>query len=88
MSRASKPFAGVLLRTLTGKRAAAAPSPAVAGFRPATVALAVAAAFMGVGNALGQPTGAQVISGQAILQQQGNSLLVTTQNAAGTNRSG
>src|SRR5262249_12264834 len=48
---------------------------------------AVAAAFMGVSSAFGQPTGAQAIQGQAQLTQQGNSLLVTTQNAAGTNRS-
>src|SRR3954469_10072792 len=68
-------------------RATCAPSPAVAGFRPAGVALAVAAAFMGVGSAFGQPTGANVIQGQALLQQQGSSLVVTTQNAAGTNRS-
>ena len=69
------------------RRIAAAPSPAVAGFRPAGVALAVAAAFMGAGDALAQPTGAQVLQGQALLKQQGNSLVVTTQNAAGTNRS-
>ncbi|MDB5871068.1 MAG: hypothetical protein JWQ07_510, partial [Ramlibacter sp.] len=62
-------------------------SPAVAGFRPAGVALAVAAAFMGAGQALGQPSVAQVIQGQASFAQQGNGLLVTTQNAAGTNRS-
>src|SRR3569832_2030269 len=68
-------------------RTASAPRPAVAGFRPAGVALAVAAAFMGAGNAFGQPTGAQVLQGQAALQQQGNTLLVNTQNAAGTNRS-
>lgn len=42
---------------------------------------------MGAGSAFAQPTGGQVIQGHAILQQQGNSLLVTTQNAAGTNRS-
>ncbi|HTH81279.1 MAG TPA: filamentous hemagglutinin N-terminal domain-containing protein, partial [Ramlibacter sp.] len=64
-----------------------AASPAVAGFRPADVALAIAAAFMGVTNAFGQPVGAQVVAGQALLKQQGNSLVVTTQNAAGTNRS-
>src|SRR5438094_3920999 len=69
------------------RRRAAAPSPAVAGFRPAGVALAVAAAFMGASSAFGQPVGAQAIQGQALLQRQGNSLVVTTQNAAGTNRS-
>ena len=68
-----------------GRRPAA--SPAVAGFRPAGFALAVAAAFMGAGDVWGQPTGAQAIQGQASLQRQGNSLVVTTQNAAGTNRS-
>lgn len=65
----------------------AAPSPAVAGFRPAGLALAVAAALMGMGSAFGQPTGAQAIQGQALLKQQGTSLVVTTQNAPGTNRS-
>ncbi|HEY8050373.1 MAG TPA: filamentous hemagglutinin N-terminal domain-containing protein, partial [Ramlibacter sp.] len=74
-------------RSLAARHVVAAPSPAVAGFRPAGVALAVAAAFMGVGTAFGQPTGAQAIQGQAFLQQQGTSLLVTTQNAVGTNRS-
>ncbi len=59
-----------------------------AGFRPAGVALAVAAAFMSVGNcAFGQPAGAQAIHGQASLVQQGNSLVVTTQNGPGTNHS-
>jgi filamentous hemagglutinin family protein len=61
--------------------------PVRAGFRPAGLALAVAAACLGASSAFGQPAGAQVIQGQAQLQQQGNSLVVTTQNAAGTNRS-
>jgi filamentous hemagglutinin family protein len=42
---------------------------------------------MGASNAFGQPAGAQAILGQAQLQQQGASLVVTTQNAVGTNRS-
>ena len=62
-------------------------TPAVAGFRPAGMALAVAAVFMGAGPAFAQPTGGQAIQGSAVLLQQGNSLLVTTQNAPGTNRS-
>src|SRR3990172_7826601 len=63
-------------------------SPVAAGFRPAGAALAIATAFMAVpqhGSA--QPAGAQVISGQASLAQQGNSLVVTTQNGAGTTHS-
>jgi len=35
-----------------------ASTPAVAGFRPAGMALALAAAFIGTGQALAQPTGA------------------------------
>src|SRR5437764_1022580 len=66
---------------------AAAASPAVAGFRPASLALAVAAAFCGAGAAFGQPVGPTVLQGQATLQQQGTSLVVNTQNAVGTNRS-
>ncbi|MEO5669701.1 MAG: hypothetical protein ABIR26_03315, partial [Ramlibacter sp.] len=59
-------------------------SPAVAGFRPAGAALAVAAAFSTF-SAYGQPAGAQAIFGAASLTQQGSNLLVTTQNGAGTN---
>ena len=63
-------------------------SPAAAGFRPAGVALAIAAAFMALADpASGQATGAQVIHGRASLQQQGNTLLITTQNGAGTRHS-
>ena len=64
-----------------------AATPALAGFRPAGLTLAVAAAFMGAGQALAQPAGARVIAGQASIVQQGTSLVVTTQNAQGTNRS-
>src|SRR5258706_9055895 len=77
----------VLVSTPKPCAARAWSSPAVSGFRPAEVTLAVAAAFMGGGQALAQPTGAQVIQGQASLVQQGTSLVVTTQNALGTNRS-
>jgi len=61
--------------------------PLAAGFRPAGVALALAAAFVPYGDVLAQPAGAQVIHGQASLQQQGNSLLVTTQNGPGSRHS-
>lgn len=65
-----------------------ASSPAVAGFRPATAALAVAAAF-GLPSALvhAQPSGATAIHGQAVLTTSGSNLLVTTSNGAGTNHS-
>ena len=62
-------------------------APAVAGFRPAGVAVALAAAFVGSHQALAQPSGAQVIQGQASFAQQGNSLVITTQNGAGLNHS-
>ena len=63
-------------------------SPVAAGFRPAGVALAIAAAFVSMADpAAGQATGAQAIHGQANLLQQGNSLIITTQNGAGTNHS-
>lgn len=65
----------------------AARHPLAAGFRPASVALALAAAFVPYGDVLAQPAGAQVIHGQASLQQQGNSLLVTTQNGPGSRHS-
>src|SRR5215216_6580801 len=75
------------LPSRAGSAGRPASSPAVAGFRPAGMALALAAAFIGTGQALAQPTGAQVIAGQASLVRQGNSLVVTTQNAAGTSHS-
>lgn len=63
-----------------------ASSPAVAGFRPAGAALAVAAAFALLPPAaMAQPTGAQVIQGSASFAQSGGNLTVTTRNAAGTN---
>ncbi|HYF41045.1 MAG TPA: hypothetical protein VEA35_01235, partial [Ramlibacter sp.] len=60
-----------------------ASSPAVAGFQPAGAALAVAAAFSAV-PVLAQPSGAHAIHGAATLSQQGNRLVVTTQNGAGS----
>lgn len=63
-----------------------AASPAAAGYRPAGIALAVAAVFIEL-PALAQPSGAQAIHGSASLNQQGNKLTVTTQNGAGTNHS-
>src|SRR3954466_3139472 len=81
-SGAGKPHCSAQLhgRTTAG-------TPAVAGFRPAGVAVALAAAFVGSHQALAQPAGAQVIQGQASFAQQGNSLVVTTQNGAGLNHS-
>src|SRR5688572_10498318 len=74
---------------LAGARArACASSPAVAGFRPAGAALAVAAAFSVAPIwVAAQPTGAQVIHGQASLARNGNNLVVTTGNGAGTSHS-
>jgi filamentous hemagglutinin family protein len=63
----------------------ASSSPAVAGFKPASAALAIAAAFSSwVPPAWSQPSGAQAVHGTASLSQQGNTLVVTTQNGAGT----
>ena len=59
-----------------------APSPAVAGFRPA--AIAVAAAFALGAHAQSVPIGA--VHGTATFDRNGNNLLVTTTNGAG-NRS-
>lgn len=65
-----------------------ASSPAVAGFRPAGCALAIAAAF-GLQPVLvqAQPAGATVVHGQATLSGTGGNLLVTTRNGAGTSHS-
>ena len=62
-----------------------ATSPAVAGFRPAGMALAVAGAFMGLAHAQG--TGMQAIHGAASIATQGNQTVITTQNGAGTSHS-
>lgn len=63
-------------------------SPAVAGFRPAAAAVAVAAAFAAsAASVSAQPVGPQVIQGQATFARQGNNLVVTTQNGAGTRHS-
>lgn len=61
------------------------PSPAVAGFVPAALAVAVAAAF--VQPARTQPSGAQAVHGTVSTSQQGNTQVVTTQNGAGTSHS-
>jgi filamentous hemagglutinin family protein len=65
-----------------------ASTPAVAGFRPAGAAMAIAAAF-GMQPVLvqAQPTGAQAIHGTATLATSGNRLTVTTTNGAHTNHS-
>ncbi|MDB5953940.1 filamentous hemagglutinin N-terminal domain-containing protein [Ramlibacter sp.] len=74
------------VRTVARRRAVR--TPVHAGFRPAAAALAVAAVFAGqCGTAAAQATGAQVIAGQASLVRSGNNLVVTTQNAPGTNHS-
>ncbi|HRK37555.1 MAG TPA: filamentous hemagglutinin N-terminal domain-containing protein, partial [Burkholderiaceae bacterium] len=65
-----------------------AASPAGQGFQPRLLAWAMAAAFMALHQpATAQPAGAQVVAGQAHIQQQGNNLLVTTQNAPGKQHS-
>lgn len=53
---------------------------------PATLALALSAAFC-AGPGMANPTGGQVIAGQASFSAQGNNLVVTTQNAPGTQSS-
>jgi len=82
-----KPAKPASPRARTAISAANAACPAVAGFRPAGAALAVAAAFLGSPVVQAQPSGAQAIHGQASLSQQGANLLVTTQNGAGTSHS-
>ncbi|MDB5860008.1 MAG: hypothetical protein JWQ76_3697, partial [Ramlibacter sp.] len=75
-------------RFARGSRRALASHPAVAGFRPAAAAIAVAAAF-GLQSApvRAQPVGGQAIAGQASFASNGSNLVVTTQNAAGTSHS-
>ncbi|NNU44928.1 two-partner secretion domain-containing protein [Ramlibacter montanisoli] len=74
-------------RSTRGARAAAA-SPAVAGFRPASAALAVAAAFAAhTGNVQAQPVPIGAIHGTASFTRNGSNLLVTTTNGAGTSHS-
>ncbi|MDO9203577.1 MAG: filamentous hemagglutinin N-terminal domain-containing protein, partial [Hydrogenophaga sp.] len=66
----------------------AAATPAAQGFQPTTLAWILATAFAVLAHtAHAQPSGAQVVAGQATLQQQGNNLLVTTQNAPGSQHS-
>ncbi|MBI5279029.1 MAG: filamentous hemagglutinin N-terminal domain-containing protein, partial [Burkholderiales bacterium] len=68
----------------TARRTRAAASPAVAGFRPLGLALALAAAF-GAPWALAQslPTGMQPVVGGGTLTQSGTSAQLTTSNGAG-----
>lgn len=61
-------------------------SPAVAGFQPLGLAIALAACFGG-SAALAQPSGAQAIHGAATLSPSGSRLTVTTQNGPGTSHS-
>ncbi|MEO7641691.1 MAG: filamentous hemagglutinin N-terminal domain-containing protein, partial [Ramlibacter sp.] len=61
-------------------------APAVAGYQPLLIAAAVACCF-GAPGAQAQPAGAQAIHGSASLSQQGNKLVVTTANGAGSNHS-
>ena len=64
-------------------------SPAVAGFRPAGAAWAVAAAFTGglLGAAHAQSSGLQAVHGAASMAVQGNHTVITTHNGAGSNHS-
>ncbi|MGV3569840.1 MAG: YDG domain-containing protein [Ramlibacter sp.] len=64
-------------------RAAAAPTPAVAGFRPAAIAMAIAFTV----HPLLAQTQPRAVVGAATLSQQGRTLLVTTRNGAGTQHS-
>lgn len=74
-------------RSTRGARATAA-SPAVAGFRPASAALAVAAAFaVHAGNLQAQPVPIGAVHGTASFTRNGSNLLVTTTNGAGTGHS-
>jgi filamentous hemagglutinin family protein len=61
--------------------------PALAGFRPAAAAIAVATAFALPVTLRAQPVGGQAVAGQASFVRNGANLLVTTQNAAGSNHS-
>jgi filamentous hemagglutinin family protein len=63
----------------------AAASPAVAGFRPAALAVAAVLALQGGAHAQSVPTGA--VHGTAIFDRNGSNLLVTTTNGAGTSHS-
>jgi filamentous hemagglutinin family protein len=60
-----------------------AASPAVAGYRPLALALALAACFTAA-PLRAQPVAAQIIHGTATLSRSGTNLTVTTQNGAGT----
>ncbi len=67
-------------------RTVVAASLAVAGHRPLSLAIAMASCFASI-PALAQPTGALAVHGSASLSQQGNRLVVTTANGAGTGHS-
>ncbi|NML42775.1 filamentous hemagglutinin N-terminal domain-containing protein [Ramlibacter sp. G-1-2-2] len=75
-------------RDVRGAARAVAPTPLLAGFPPAAAALAVAAAFgLQVTPVRAQPVAPQVIAGKATFTSNGANLVVTTQNAAGSNHS-
>lgn len=65
---------------------AAAAGPAVAGHRPVTLALSLAACFTAPA-VLAQPVGGVAVHGAASISTQGNKTLITTQNGAGTGHS-
>jgi filamentous hemagglutinin family protein len=72
----------------SARRARSVAVAPAAGFRPAGAALAVAAAFvLQPGMLHAQPSGAQVIHGHAGFASNGNNLVITTLNGAGTNHS-
>ena len=75
-------------RSIRRSARAIASTSAVVGFRPTTAALTVATAFAMQGMpAWAQPSGAQVIHGQAGFSSNGNNLTITTLNGAGTRHS-
>ena len=62
--------------------------PGASAFRPTLLALALSSAFSAMPSLVrAQPSGAQVVAGQASFTVQGTSLLVTTRNAPGANHS-
>ncbi|MBX3657347.1 MAG: filamentous hemagglutinin N-terminal domain-containing protein [Ramlibacter sp.] len=69
--------------SLASRRPAA--GPAVAGHRPVTLALSLAACFSA--PAWAQPVGLQAVHGSASVVTQGNQTLITTANGAGTSHS-
>ena len=69
------------------RKPAAAACPCVAGYKPQSIALALAACFGLDPAAFAQPVGAQAIHGTATLSPNGSRLTVTTQNGPGTSHS-